>query len=128
MDEHGKVCKLADMGIGRPMQTVTDYDSLSEAGSILSGYTEKRGTTSYMSPEAKAEGGHYGQPTDIYSLGCVLSMFESLVIQNRRVSVNLNELQISRRQQVKEFNFPEFQNSPRTCFTFNIQCNYTHHW
>jgi serine/threonine protein kinase len=36
-------------------------------------YTEIQGTLAYMSPEAKARGGHYGKSTDIFSLGCLLT-------------------------------------------------------
>lgn len=74
MDE--KQCKLGDMGLGRPMHMAPELDALAEVSSItevrsiLSGYTVRQGTALYMSPEAR--GAHYGKPSDIFGLGCVL--------------------------------------------------------
>jgi serine/threonine protein kinase len=47
-------------------------------GSVLSNYTERPGTSEYMSPEALS-GGNYGTPMDIFGLGGVL--VEMLTLQ-----------------------------------------------
>merc|ERR1719265_2363480 len=79
LTEDEKMCKVADLGIGRQMHESPEqqdgaFESAStcETASVLTGYTENKGTLAYMSPEALAPGGLYGQPSDIYGLGCVL--------------------------------------------------------
>lgn len=99
-DEDGRVCKISDLGLGRQLCTVekghtmdaipnTVLEELEESVdsqslcSVKSGYTELefRGTTLYMSPEAKAAGGHYGKASDIFGIGCVL--LEILIGQDK---------------------------------------------
>jgi len=95
LDEALERCKIADLGVSRPLHrgksTPVHEDGGEEASqvsvrsektklsmatsvepqSILSGYTMRPGTNAYTSPEA-LEGTNYGCSSDIFSLGCVL--------------------------------------------------------
>lgn len=81
LSEMNKYCKIADLGVSRPLQQVGPGGGMSDAGSmtsagscaqsIFSGYTVGPGTRNYSSPEA-LKGGLYGTPTDMFSLGLVI--------------------------------------------------------
>lgn len=96
LDETKTRCKIADLGVSRPLHRKqrpgsadgcaselgsqisqrSEHTELSQAtsmepGSILSGYTARPGTCAYTSPEA-LEGCNYDASSDIFSLGCVL--------------------------------------------------------
>lgn len=93
LDEQKKHCKIADLGVSRPLhrkQTQSqEADDLAsqvsvrsektklsmatsvEPQSILSGYTVRPGTNAYTSPEA-LQSSDYGSLSDVFSLGCVL--------------------------------------------------------
>jgi hypothetical protein len=82
-DLHG--CKIADLGVGRALQTRPRDDSSQcgtniEVKSLLSSYTACLGSPTYMSPEV-SRGENYNMSTDMYSMGCVL--FELLTSQQR---------------------------------------------
>lgn len=95
LDENRQRCKIADLGVSRPLHRTNSSTSPNEReelssqlsvrsektklsmatsvepGSILSGYTARPGTNAYTSPEA-LEGSAYGTSSDIFSLGCVV--------------------------------------------------------
>lgn len=95
LDEHLQQCKIADLGVSRPLHRrqldaehgaddmasqvsaksektkLSMATSVGPPRSILSGYTMRPGTNAYTSPEA-LESTNYGSLSDIFSLGCVL--------------------------------------------------------
>jgi len=96
LDEQRQRCKIADLGVSRPLhrredKQSPDNDVAEEASqvsvrsertklsmatsvepqSILSGYTVRPGTNAYTSPEALRSSA-YGTSSDVFSMGCVL--------------------------------------------------------
>mmetsp|Transcript_105734 Transcript_105734/g.331339 ORF Transcript_105734/g.331339 Transcript_105734/m.331339 type:complete len:613 (-) Transcript_105734:73-1911(-) len=95
LDEQKQRCKIADLGVSRPLhrksertpghdgeemasqvsvrseRTKVSMATSVEPRSILSGYTARPGTNAYTSPEA-LQGSDYDALSDVFSLGCVL--------------------------------------------------------
>mmetsp|Transcript_76339 Transcript_76339/g.223844 ORF Transcript_76339/g.223844 Transcript_76339/m.223844 type:complete len:630 (+) Transcript_76339:57-1946(+) len=102
LDEQKQRCKIADLGVSRPLhrrekgspdmeaeemasqvsvqseKTKLSMATSVQSESILSGYTARPGTNAYTSPEA-LEGSDYDTSSDIFSLGCIL--FEVLTLE-----------------------------------------------
>jgi len=89
-----RTCKIADLGLSRPLHrtsksqpraAVSEASYVSEPCSIISGYTEKRGTLAFTSPEV-LRGSDYDCSADIFSLGCVfLELLTLLEVKRLRM-------------------------------------------